>query len=234
MTYSYAFEYEIVVPDVDGWGIPAERGTVSDWSGTAHDLGRSILKRWQGAPPEERYVDAQATVEVTSDHGAYATIGDPTPVGPVEQALEEAIEAKLIADLAHDRTAQALGEAMCDAHRWGGMSKNKIADRVGRIMSRPTALKQLKGVWPADESYDLTVQGEITYAIGPDRTEVVTCPTCGAKENHTVFGSPAGEVRVVCEARHPVALPAAVDGRHLLEQLIENPDAEINRFGAAE
>ncbi|MFF4701084.1 hypothetical protein [Streptomyces chattanoogensis] len=234
MTDSPVFEYEILVPDLDGWGSPAQRGTVADWTGTAHDLGRDILRRWQAAPPEERYADARAVVEVSSDHGAWAAIDDSTPAGPVEQALETAVEAKLVADLASDRTGDELTEAMRDACRWGGLSKNKIADRVGRVMSRPTALKQLKGVWPADESYDLTVWGEITYAIGPDRTEVVTCPTCGAKENHTVFGSPAGEVRVVCEARHPVALPAAVDGRHLLELLIENPDAGINRFGAAE
>ncbi|WP_411120591.1 hypothetical protein [Streptomyces sp. x-19] len=234
MANSPVFEYEILAPDVDGWGSPARRGTVADWTGTAHDLGRDILRRWQAAPPEERYADARVVVEVTSDHGAWAAIDDTTPPGPVEQALETAVEAKLVADFASDRTGDELAEAMRDACRWGGLSKNKIADRVGRVMSRPTALKQLKGVWPADESYDLTVRGAITYDMGAGSKEAVACPTCGAMENHTVFGSPTGEVRVVCEARHHVELPAAVDGRRLLELLIENPDAGINRFGAAE
>ncbi|MFI5861825.1 hypothetical protein [Streptomyces sp. NPDC051546] len=234
MTDSCLFEYEILVPDIDGWGTPAQRGAVADWTGTAYDLGRDILKRWQEAPSDERYAGAKATVEVTSDHGAYAAVDDPTPVGPVEQALEEAIEAKLIADFAHDRTAQALAEAMCDAHRWGGMSKNKIADRVGRIMSRPTAMKQLKGVWPAEETYDITVTGTITYGAEGGPLGTITCSECGATENHTVFGSPAGEVRLFCENRHSVDLPAEVDGRRLLEQSIENPDAGLSPRPAPE
>ncbi|MFE0771982.1 hypothetical protein [Streptomyces sp. NPDC058861] len=226
MTDSHEFEYEIVVPDIDGWGAPAQSGTVNGWTGTAFDLGRSILKRWQKAPPE-RYAGARATVEVTSDHGAYAAIDDPTPAAPEEQLLEEAAEAKLIADLAAARTGDELAEAMRDAHRWGGMSKNKIADRVGRIMSRPTAMKYLKGVWPAEETYDLTVTGTITYGAGGDALGVITCSTCGATENHTVFGSPAGEVRLFCENKHSVDLPAEVNGRRLLEELIDNPDAGI-------
>ncbi|MFI9228995.1 hypothetical protein [Streptomyces rimosus] len=230
MTDSPIFEYEILAPDPNDWaGRPITNGVVDDWTGTAHDLGRHILKRWQAEPPEEHADEGAVAVAVSGSNGAWAAIEDPTPAGAVEQALEVAIEAKLIADLAADRAGDQLAEAMRDACMWGGMSKNKVADRVARVMSRPTALKQLKGVWPADESYDFTVMGAITYDAGGGQTAVAACPACGAQEEHTVFGSPASEVRLICSSGHRVEMPAAV-GRKLLMQLIEDPDTAINRF----
>ncbi|MEU6056972.1 hypothetical protein [Streptomyces sp. NPDC047097] len=229
MTVSPSFEYEIQVPDVDGWGTPAKRGTVSEWSGTAHNLGRDILKEWQADPPEQRYAHAKAIVEVRSDHGARATVEDSTAVGPVEQALEESMEAHLVADLAYHQTEDSLIEAMRDGLRFGGLSKNKIAERVSEIMSRPTAYKHLKGVWRAEETYDLTIGGPITYD-GPDGIETVSCPNCKARDGVTVFGSPAGDVHLFCPAWHRFAPPAGMDVKRLLKQLIDDPDVSINCF----
>ncbi|MEU6959606.1 hypothetical protein [Streptomyces chrestomyceticus] len=230
MTDSPIFEYEILVPDPsDLAGRPIDSGVVDDWTGTAHDLGRQILKRWQAEHPEEHASERPITVAVSGSTGAWAAIEDPAPAGAVERALEVAIEAKLVADFAAERAGGVLADAMRDARRWGGLSANNISDRVARVMSRPTALKQLRGVWPADETYDLTVTGAITYGLDAGQTEVATCPTCGAQEKHTVFGSPAGEVRLICAAGHRFDLPAAV-GRELLKRLIERPDASITRF----
>ncbi|PCG86369.1 hypothetical protein CIB93_09050 [Streptomyces sp. WZ.A104] len=139
------FEYTIVGPDlqlIDGREIAA--GIAADWTGTAHDLAREILKRWRTDPPAEHAEEHVMAVEVTGTNGTYAAVDDPTPVEPSVHALEVAIEAKLIADHVAEQAGKDLAEAMRNAHR-AGLSKNRVADKAGRVMSRPTALKALKG-----------------------------------------------------------------------------------------
>ncbi|MFJ8583540.1 hypothetical protein ACIRD2_02630 [Streptomyces sp. NPDC093595] len=139
------FEYTIVGPDpqlVDGREIST--GIAADWAGTAHDLGREILNRWLTDPPAEHAEERVLAVEVTGTNGAYAAVDDPTPAEPSVHALEVAIETKLIADHAAEQAGKELVEAMRKANR-GGLSKNRVADKAARVMSRPTALKALKG-----------------------------------------------------------------------------------------
>lgn len=141
------FEYELRVPALadgeDGWQEPAKSDTVTDWPGTAHDLGRHLLADWEDECPE-RYQGHAAFVEVHSDQGAYAKIEDSSPATESVLALEAALEAKQIADHQADRAQDALVEAMQDANRFGSLSKNNIAERVKSVMSRPTALDLMK------------------------------------------------------------------------------------------
>ncbi|MGW6745963.1 hypothetical protein ACWGDX_35395 [Streptomyces sp. NPDC055025] len=139
------YEYTIVGPDpqaIDGREIAT--GIAADWTGTAHDLGREILKGWLVKPPMEHAGQEIEAVEVVGTNGAYAAVDDPAPAVPSVWALEVAIEAKLVADHAAEQAGKVLAEAMRGAHR-DGLSKNSVANKTGRVMSRPTALKALKG-----------------------------------------------------------------------------------------
>ncbi|MFC9736686.1 hypothetical protein ACFVKC_02055 [Streptomyces noursei] len=134
------FEYAIVVPDPQLFdGREIANGIVADWTGTAHDLGRDVLRRRQAEHPQEHAL----AVEVNGSNGVYAAVDDPTPAKPSVHALEVAIEAKLIADRIAERAGEELAEAMRNTNR-DGLSKNNVADKVGRVMSRPTALKALR------------------------------------------------------------------------------------------
>lgn len=141
------FEYELRVPALadgpDGWEKPAKADTVTDWSGTAHDLGRDVLRTWEDECPE-RYQGYPAVVEVHSEEGAFATVKDSTRASEHVRALEAALEKKQALDHQADRAEDELAEAMRDANRFGGLSKNNVAERVKAVMSRPTALDLMK------------------------------------------------------------------------------------------
>ncbi|MET9140580.1 hypothetical protein [Streptomyces parvulus] len=145
------FDYEIQVPAIadakSSWSHPESRGSI-EWDGTAHSLARHLLTRWhqnvlgeaQGLP---------ALIEVQGDEaGRFARLDDPAPVSEAVEALEAAIEAKQVADVAADIAAQELEDAMRGAVTWDGVSKNYVASRVASLMSRPTALKVLKSAQP--------------------------------------------------------------------------------------
>ncbi|MFI7315461.1 hypothetical protein [Streptomyces venezuelae] len=139
------FEYTIVGPDaqsIDGREIAT--GIAADWTGTAHDLARELLNHWRTNPPAEHAEEKIIAVEVTGTNGAYAAVDDPTPVESSVHDLEVAIEAKLVADHVAEQAGKELAEAMRKAHQ-AGLSKNRVADKAARVMSRPTALKALKG-----------------------------------------------------------------------------------------
>ncbi|MFJ1932635.1 hypothetical protein ACIOGZ_08145 [Kitasatospora sp. NPDC088160] len=142
------FSYELRVPAAanagEGWEKPASSEEGLKWDGTVHDLGRTVLAVWQRECPK-RYRGLPAYVEVRNNLGACAEIDDPTPAGELVAALEVAIEASQMADLASDMRRQELTDLMRDCRKWGGYSKNNIAHRVRKVMSRPTALKAMPG-----------------------------------------------------------------------------------------
>jgi hypothetical protein len=144
------YEYEIRVPALaettTGWAEPAKQGTVetwATWAGTAHDLGRSLLRNWYETCPEP-YVGEKAYIEVNGDDGRHAKIDDPSPAGTHTGALEAALEHKQAADLASDRATDTLAEAMHAAVREAGLSKNFVARKVDGTLSRPTVLDLLR------------------------------------------------------------------------------------------
>ncbi|MGW2539668.1 hypothetical protein ACWC5I_02035 [Kitasatospora sp. NPDC001574] len=141
------FSYELRVPAAanagEGWGTPAASEEGVKWDGTVHDLGRTVLTVWQQDCPK-RYCGLPAYVEARNNLGAYAEIDDPTPADELVAALEAAIEASQMADLASDMRRQELTDTMRDVRKFSGYSRNNIAHRVRKVMSRPTALKVLK------------------------------------------------------------------------------------------
>ncbi|MFE2104322.1 hypothetical protein ACFXAF_00350 [Kitasatospora sp. NPDC059463] len=141
------FSYELRVPGAanagEGWETPAASEHGVNWEGTVHDLGRLVLAVWQRDCPK-RYRGLPAYVEVRNNLGAYAEINDPTPASEPLAALEAAIEASQMADLASDMRRQELMDVMRDVQKFSSYSRNNIAHRVRGVMSRPTALKVLK------------------------------------------------------------------------------------------
>jgi len=145
-------QFEIRVPAIanateGGWAEPAHSGSL-EWAGTVRDAGRRLLSEWLERA-EGDHAGLPAVVEVSREDGVTARIDDPTPVpNDVVAALEVAMEASAAADIASDRLRDELAEAMRDARQFGGLSSNNIAHRVRGNMSRPPALKILKGVTP--------------------------------------------------------------------------------------
>lgn len=143
------FEYEIQVPAIadanSSWSHPESSGSI-DWDGTAHSLARHLLTRWHSnVIGEAKGLRAVITVR-GEEPGRLVELDDPSPVSEAVEALEAAIEAKAIADVAADIASQELAAAMCDAITFGDVSKNYVAKRVANFMSRPTALNVLKSV----------------------------------------------------------------------------------------
>ncbi|MFF9644743.1 hypothetical protein [Kitasatospora aureofaciens] len=141
------FSYELRVPAAanagEGWEKPAASEEGVKWDGTVHDLGRTVLAVWQQDCPK-RYRGLPAYVEARNNLGAYAEIDDPTPASEMVADLEVAIEASQMADLASDMRRQELMDVMRDLNKFSGYSRNNIAHRVRKVMSRPTALNVLK------------------------------------------------------------------------------------------
>ncbi|MFF3017102.1 hypothetical protein [Streptomyces sp. NPDC057939] len=141
------FSYELRVPAAanagEGWEKPAASADGVDWDGTVHDLARFVLAVWQVDCPK-RYRGLPAYVEARNNLGAYAEITDLTPADELVAALEVAIEASQMADVASDRRRQELEDAMRDVRKFSSYSRNNIAHRVRGVMSRPTALKVMK------------------------------------------------------------------------------------------
>src|SRR4051794_37636901 len=127
------FRFEIQVPAVanaeQSWDKPASSG-YEEWDGTAHALGRRLLHHWLETA-EDTYEGLPAIVEVWGEEpesiwGAHAIIRDPSPVTPAIKSLEEAIEAKQVADFAADRLGDELADAMRDVQKFDGRSANSI------------------------------------------------------------------------------------------------------------
>ncbi|MER6314609.1 hypothetical protein ABT237_12680 [Streptomyces sp. NPDC001581] len=141
------YSYELRVPGAanagEGWEKPAASAEGVNWDGTVHDLARSILAVWQLDCPK-RYRGLPAYVEARNGLGAYAEINDPTPADEMVAALEVAIEASQMADVASDMRRQELMDTMRDVSKFSSLSRNNIAHRCRGVMSRPTALKVLK------------------------------------------------------------------------------------------
>ncbi|MGW3336193.1 hypothetical protein ACWDCL_01765 [Streptomyces sp. NPDC001009] len=140
------FTYELRVPAAanggEGWSAPTHKGEMTTWGGTAHDLGRLVLKRWQETC-EEKYRGLPAVVEVRSEDGRHAEVGDTTPAQGPTGALECAIEEAQVADFAHDVKRQELAEAMRDAQRWDLLSVRNIEHRTRFVLGPGEAAKLL-------------------------------------------------------------------------------------------
>lgn len=146
------FEYEIQVPAIAdanrSWASPESSGHI-DWDGSAHALARHLLTKWHdNVVGEAAGLPALITVR-GEEPGRIVELDDPAPVAEAIEALEAAIEAKQVADVAADIAAQELDEAMRSAITFGDASKNYVSQRVRGIMSRPTALKVLKDAKPS-------------------------------------------------------------------------------------
>jgi hypothetical protein len=141
------FTYELRVPAAanaeEGWEKPADKDVITTWDGTAHDLGRLVLKGWREKTPE-KYQGLPAVVEVHSDDGRHAVIDDPTPVHGPTLALECAIEEAQVADLAQDVKRQELAEAMRDAREFDGLTPRNIEHRV-RFVLMPNEARKILG-----------------------------------------------------------------------------------------
>ncbi|MFK0099224.1 hypothetical protein [Streptomyces sp. NPDC091040] len=141
------FTYELRVPAAanahEGWAEPARKGEMTTWAGTAHDLGRLVLKRWY-EEAEEKYRGLPAYVEVHGEDGRHAEINDSTPATGPTLALECAIEDAQAADFAHDVKRQELAEAMRDAREFDGLSDRNIEHRV-RFVLNPNEARSILG-----------------------------------------------------------------------------------------
>lgn len=149
--------YEIIVPAVadstpDGWSKPAARGEArwsgeGQWRDTAHDFGRYILRNWEDGPGlEEPFSGQSAYVEVVEEDGIILAVAKSAPVPDVVAALERFAENLARLEVAAAHMANELHDQMRYVKRDKLMSSNAIAASVAPVMSRPTALKILRGL----------------------------------------------------------------------------------------
>ncbi|NED79500.1 hypothetical protein G3I76_05250, partial [Streptomyces sp. SID11233] len=144
-TYNYEIQVPAIADALNTWNQPQKRDKTDDWAGTAHALGRHLLREWHDSAPDG-VKELAAEVEVRSDEGVYVQVVTSAPVSEGIAGLEEAVENMQVANLAYEVAREELNQAMIDAYTFDeDLSKNAIAELVSEVVSRPTALKVLSG-----------------------------------------------------------------------------------------